>query len=795
MKSAVSCAFLVLTCWCTANAVKAENLSLSVIYHDQKTVDLSLSASTWFGENQKLELYRNHILLRRWSGCTLENPDDPNCKVPDYLSDAIASPGTHIYALEGYQKNEQGQWVLMETQQATADTEYAAGELHNSDEWQEKLGRGEVTWSPSNGTYHVANVNVWDGRFFISPGTEVAFDRAEGAGIAAFSPAQIIFKGATFTRANDYPAATISLYYLKDDFAAISQGVDQCVFGGVGLFLVDCEKIFIKENTFSAHPGDDIKINGNSRENLVEGNTFNRMDMTYVNPDQPTANVIRGNKARRMTVKGNGDLVEENVIDCGEVSCEQITCEITVSGQGSTVRANLLTNAMITVTGTGHTVRDNFVVDGHCVPYAFWASGADHQIMENTAERFEGAAIAVSQVDGLTPSSGITVKGNTAQSACVSPDFAPHGGILLGYVMQCTVRENAVSVNRGPGLGISSGSDNTVAFNSLYAPNGSGVFLQHAGFDGGNSVLFNHIKGAVKGLEVIGSSTGNDFHENVIEQCTTFGIELGPDTSQNIVYNNSIRENAINAVDNGTGQDNAWDRTGPGPNILGGVSVGGNFWGDYTGQDSDGDGFGESAYHPLEEWKTGYFREAQTYDAKPLVAPADPAAIGGPYGARDFGPVEVGDASAVLSSQITNTGGADLVVIGGVVEGEDAGDFLITENGCAGATLAPGASCTISTSFRPLSTGTKSAAISVASADPATPVLSVLLAGRGVVPLLGDLDGDYDIKVTDLIIGLQVMSGLTPSPIRLAGDTDGDGLIGLTDVLYIFAELGRGDFE
>ena len=57
-----------------------------------------------------------------------------------------------------------------------------------------------------------------------------------------------------------------------------------------------------------------------------------------------------------------------------------------------------------------------------------------------------------------------------------------------------------------------------------------------------------------------------------------------------------------------------------------------------------------------------------------------------------------------------------------------------------------------------------------------------------IVP--GDFDGDEDMDLTDLIRGLQMMSGITPSGhFFKTGDTNDNNVIGMEDVLYIFRNL------
>jgi parallel beta-helix repeat protein len=73
--------------------------------------------------------------------------------------------------------------------------------------------------------------------------------------------------------------------------------------------------------------------------------------------------------------------------------------------------------------------------------------------------------------------------------------------------------------------------------------------------------------------------TDNDIIENKI------GIKLSDSSNNNKIYHNNFMNNNQNALD--TGEFNQWDDDYP---------SGGNYWHDYTGTDSDGDGIGDSSY-------------------------------------------------------------------------------------------------------------------------------------------------------------------------------------------------------
>jgi hypothetical protein len=89
---------------------------------------------------------------------------------------------------------------------------------------------------------------------------------------------------------------------------------------------------------------------------------------------------------------------------------------------------------------------------------------------------------------------------------------------------------------------------------------------------------------------------------------------------------------------------------------------------------------------------------------------------------------KVATSSAAQAVTVKNTGAAALSVSNIAINGTDPGDFSQT-NTC-GKSLAAGATCTISITFKPKAKGTRSAASSIADSDPASPQ-SFTLTGTG----------------------------------------------------------------
>ncbi|WP_440955734.1 right-handed parallel beta-helix repeat-containing protein [Methanosarcina sp. Mfa9] len=238
---------------------------------------------------------------------------------------------------------------------------------------------------------------------------------------------------------------------------------------------------------------------------------------------------------------------------------------------------------------------------------------------------------------------------------------------LVGYddddgIILYGVQHNNISNNEFSGckIDLSSSENNTVSNNSvstnveahLYNSNNnllinnifSGFETGFSMIDSDNNILKgNSIGGCDQGLIITGSSN-NTFDNNSIHGYWE-GIYIYPPSNNNtlvnnyisayegsiaiyssynnLIYNNYFDTSAIfNAGDDGNNSwnitktpstgNNSWNITKTaGTNIVGGPFLGGNYWSNYAGTDTDGDGLGDTL---LPYWG----------DYLPLVKPAEP---------------------------------------------------------------------------------------------------------------------------------------------------------------------------
>ncbi|MCK5039929.1 MAG: right-handed parallel beta-helix repeat-containing protein [Candidatus Aenigmarchaeota archaeon] len=129
--------------------------------------------------------------------------------------------------------------------------------------------------------------------------------------------------------------------------------------------------------------------------------------------------------------------------------------------------------------------------------------------------------------------------------------------------------------------------------NEMHSNEGSGIYLSRSNQ---NNVKNNTIHNNENGISVQTDSDKNEIRNNNISFNALNGIHISCDSISNRIFNNYVANNTYSASDRSYGK-NSWNTTNQtGPNIIGGPYIGGNYFSDYTGNDTNGDGFGETPY-------------------------------------------------------------------------------------------------------------------------------------------------------------------------------------------------------
>ena len=294
------------------------------------------------------------------------------------------------------------------------------------------------------------------------------------------------------------------------------------------------------------------------------------------------------------------------------------------------IEGNNVTNTNecgILLIGSKNIFRDNRMIGNR---YNFGALPWDNDV--DTSNTVNGKPIYywVNKRDMTVPSNaGVVVLINCTRINVQDLNLAENSpGVLLASTTNSTISRNQI-VDNQVGMWLHSSSDNTVSRN-IIEHSDNGIFLDFS--SNNNLIKTNNISSNLYSGIAIYSSENSKIVENNIMYNDESGLLISYSSNGEIYHNNFL--NNVNHVVSYS-STNSWDDAYP---------SGGNYWDDYTGEDPDHDGIGNTAYTI----------DVDNVDHYPLMSPwvlselfpffsqMDPLWSGDPMGVSGFTIGEIG---------------------------------------------------------------------------------------------------------------------------------------------------------
>jgi len=736
---------------------------LKLIYAGGNVVDLDLKMDGMMG--LKYTLFRNGIPI-----CDRFRPSGEATNM--YFSDFVYSEGVVTYKLERYRLVDDRYYD--ESPELVVDTRLYQGTIDNSQEALAAFDRLPIVWV--NDSFRVGNVQVTGGTLEIDR-ANIVFEQPEFevAAINIQGPAQVIVENSVF----EATSSGYGTFRLKQIVDPPDISVQNSTFKGVLLELWACRNVIVQGNTVT-NSGIQIydipsAIDGLQGQNVIDDNhtPFVRMvDQRYGDSQRDNNNQIENNVIDEYieVLYSNGNQIDSNKGG-----------RILVTGARNLITHNDVSH--ISTTGFQNSILQNLVqrFDAKNESHLIFVAGEYSDLVQDAG--FENL-ISENQLSTYGPNSSCTTSGIrvVADGSIVDSNIIIGNNFGLDAFRNgpigielnadhCLVKKNTVVRFSSKGIKIS-GTNNKISLNTVNNCLDTGLYVGSTS----STMYFNTVNWGKYGLRANGID--NTIRDNIFTKQSYRAIELGG--NDNLFYNNFIGPGptySAKDISNPSGLANRWntETAETNSNIIGGPSIGGNFWSKYGGADLNEDGFGDIPFViPHEEG-------LEVMDNFPLVPKGWPGVFQITPSAIDLEGVEVGDVSSVKTLTITNISAGPAQVGLVYLDGPESHGFSIVGNQASGVTLAPNASTTFDVQFWPLDTGNQSVQIRLSNA----PGLQIPVSAVGFNPTMGDFNHDGRVNMMDLSIILQVLTGQEPARLEQPMDTNGDGVVEFSDAVNV----------